>query len=79
MVCACVFRSPAQTASSENQRKTEVDYELFKSKFWPKISPHAAGSKIDIPSESSHIAILVGGLEHFFFIFPYVGNNHHPN
>lgn len=28
-------------ASSENQRKTEVDYELFKSKFWPKISPHA--------------------------------------
>lgn len=26
-------------ANPDNQRKTEVDYELFKSKFWPKISP----------------------------------------
>ena len=30
-------------ANEGNQRRTEVDYELFKSKFWPKISPHAAG------------------------------------
>lgn len=29
-------------ANPDNQRKTEVDYELFKSKFWPKISPLAA-------------------------------------
>lgn len=29
-------------ANPDNQRKTEVDYELFKNKFWPKISPLAA-------------------------------------